>query len=529
MNQISCEYIIIGSGIAGLSYALKTAEAGKTVIITKKRQKDSNSNYAQGGIASVLSGTDSFQKHIKDTLEAGDGLCNPRVVESVVKKGPEVIDKLLKSGVDFTRHKNGILDLGREGGHTENRIAHVKDYTGHEIEKALLCRANKHKNIKILTDHTAVELITNHHCKKEKDRGDQSLVCFGVYVYDKSGKNVIKINAPSTLLATGGAGRTYFHTTNPSIACGDGIAMAFRAGATISNLEFMQFHPTTLYHPDARSFLISEALRGYGAELRDLNGNKFMKKYHKLGSLAPRDVVARAIDKEMKLQGIKFVYLDATGKEAEKTRKRFPNIYKNCLKFGINITREPIPVVPAAHYMCGGIKTDINGRTSIKRLYAAGECACTGLHGANRLASNSLLEAVVMAENASENAISMLNGDFSPPELKEWNDKGTVDNEEWVLLSHDLTEIQRLMWDYVGIVRSDHRLKLALKRISLIRTDIEFFYKKTKITPELLELRNIALTAELIIKCALKRKESRGLHYTLDHPGKYKKIRNTYL
>jgi L-aspartate oxidase len=516
------DFLVIGSGIAGLSFALKAARYGSVSVITKKDDKESNTNYAQGGIASVMGPDDSFDMHIRDTLVAGAGLCHRDAVDLVVRDGPERIRELMAWGAQFTQKEDGTgeLSLGREGGHSRSRIIHAADLTGREIERALLQAVADTPGIQVFEHHVAIDLTTEHHLRDKAQRRERGTHCWGVYALNTITGEVERFLAKATLLATGGAGHVYLHTTNPAIATGDGIAMAYRAGANIANLEFMQFHPTSLYHPRARSFLISEAMRGYGAILRTHDGREFMTEYHPLRELAPRDIVARAIDREMKRSGHPCVYLDVTHKPAEETKAHFPNIHARCLSLGLDITRDQIPVVPAAHYMCGGVVTDLNGCTSIQGLYACGEVACTGLHGANRLASNSLLEGLVFSHHAVHHA-----GDFIarqsaaiPPDIPEWNDEGTFDSEEWVLIAHDRTEIQTLMWDYVGIVRSNARLLRAQRRVRVIAEEIEEFYKRTVVTPDLIELRNIALVASLIIECALRRRESRGLHYTTDYP-----------
>ena len=513
------DFLVIGSGVAGLTSALYLAEFGSVTVVTKKQETESNTNYAQGGIAAVFAENDSFSKHIEDTLRAGCGLCNERAVRLIVENGPGHVRGLAGLGVDFTRNSSGEFDLGREGGHRFNRIVHVRDHTGRDVESALLDAVKNNANITIHKDHAAVDLITEHHIFSPAPARQGDLNCWGAYVLDANSGTVKRFLARATLLATGGCGQVYRHTTNPQIATGDGVAMSFRAGAKIANMEFMQFHPTTLFHPDADSFLISEAVRGYGAELVTPDGESFMAQYHEMGSLAPRDIVARAIDAELKKRGIPCVYLDLTGKNAEETRTRFPQIHQNCLQYKIDITREPIPVVPAAHYSCGGVVTDLSGCTSINGLFACGEVACTGVHGANRLASNSLLEALVFGRLASDAAVEFAQkrADEIPP-VPHWDDSGTFNSEEWVLISHDEMEIKNLMWDYVGIVRSTLRLERALSRISLIRREIENFYRRTRVTEELIELRNLATIAQLIIQSALMRKESRGLHFTTDYP-----------
>jgi len=514
-----CDFLVLGSGIAGLSFAIRAAEVGTVIILTKKEKAESNTNYAQGGIAAVLDPQDSFESHVEDTLIAGVGLNRREAVEFIVREGPCTVKELQAWGAVFTQTPSGQLDLGREGGHSFSRIVHAKDHTGRTVEQALLEKVRSYPNIQILENYICVELITEHHLGvKPKPKG--KIHCWGVYALDAHTGKVHTFLAPVTLLATGGTGRVYLYTTNPPIATGDGIAMAYRAGAMIANMEFMQFHPTTLYHPDDDSFLISEAVRGFGGILRTRSGEAFMKKYHPMADLAPRDIVARAIDAELKRSGEECVYLDVTHLDPDEVRNRFPHIFNRLQELHIDMTKEWIPVVPAAHYMCGGVLTDLFGRTTIEGLYAAGEVACTGVHGANRLASNSLLEAVVFSKQAFENAKAYVekNRNHALPEVPAWDDKGTLNQEEWVLISHDQREIQRLMWDYVGIVRSDERLDRAERRIRLIASDIEAFYKKTKVTPALLELRNIACVALLIIRCAQFRKESRGLHYTTDYP-----------
>jgi L-aspartate oxidase len=515
------DFLVIGSGIAGLCYAIHASKFGSVVLITKKSDTESNTNYAQGGIACVLDNNDTFKSHIHDTLITGKGICNEEAVKVLVEEGPDRIKELIDWGVQFsTEHTKSNpyrLHLGKEGGHTVNRIVHAHDLTGKAVEDCLLMNVRNNKRITLLEHHCAIDLITDYHltgkCKKNTR-------CYGVYVLDTISKEIFAIQSKITCLATGGAGKVYLHTTNPDIATGDGVAMAYRAGADIANMEFIQFHPTTLYHEKANSFLISEALRGHGAILKDVNGYEFMDKYHPMKSLAPRDVVAQAIDNEMKITGESCVYLDIRHVNASKTKSHFPNIYARCKEYGIDITKQLIPVVPAAHYICGGINVDINGRTSIKNLYACGEVSCTGVHGANRLASNSLLEALVFAKRASTDSQTRLSSikPVAKQDIPGWNDKDTIDNEEWILLSHNFKEIQAIMWDYVGIVRSDVRLRRALRRINLLEKEINDFYKRTKINAPLLELRNIVTTARLIVDSAIHRKESRGLHYTTDYP-----------
>lgn len=515
------DFLIIGSGVAGLSFALRAAKKGTVTILTKKEKAESNTNYAQGGIAAVFDEEDNFKNHIQDTLSAGVGLCHKDAVEMVVQDAPERIRELKEWGVRFSyRDKNHeIFDLGREGGHSKNRILHAKDRTGMVIEQALLERVKSHHNIQVLENHMVVELITEHHLTGGGKSQKGNIHCWGVYALNGKSSKVDRYLSKITLLASGGAGCVYLHTTNPSIATGDGVAMAYRAGAAIANLEFIQFHPTTLFHPKGNSFLISEAVRGFGGILRTRDGKSFMKDYHPMADLAPRDVVARAIDAEIKKRGDDCVYLDVTHLNKSAIKKRFPHIYENLQILKINMTTEVIPVVPAAHYMCGGILTDLSGRSTLKGLFVTGESGCTGVHGANRLASNSLLEALVFSLKAYQASLEYLDRvHVEIPSVPSWNDEGTFNQEEWVLISHDRREIRRLMWDYVGIVRSDERLKRAGGRIEIIREDIETFYKKTKVTPALLELRNLSCLASLIIGSALFRKESRGLHYNTDYP-----------
>lgn len=537
------DYLIVGSGIAGLSLALKLSEFGKVIIITKKRKAESNTNYAQGGIASVLGEDDNFELHINDTIGTGGGLCKREAVEKIVKEGPGSIKELIEQGVRFTK-ENGKLKLGKEGGHTRNRIVHAKDLTGKEIERALLHEIAKNKNTKILEYWFSIDLLTYRNIKPELTKKYKNKnVCYGIYAYDIKSRKIEKIIAGKTVIATGGLGQVYLHTTNPAIATGDGFAMGYRAGCELANMEFVQFHPTSLYEKeievDTQVFLISEAVRGAGAVLKTKDGKEFMHKYDKRKSLAPRDIVARAIDNELKKRGENFVYLDLSAIGKDNIRNNFPNIYEQCLKRGTDITKEMIPVVPAAHYACGGIKTDLEGKTNLKNLYACGEVTMTGVHGANRLASNSLLEAVVFSDaiyNSIKNEKSNKKGNNS--ELKEfhnailnWDDKGTVNAEEWILIRHNKREIKELMGDYVGIVRNSYRLKRALRRIKMMKDEIKEFYKKTKVNVELLELRNLAAVAYIIIKSAIKRKESRGLHYMLDFPERNDKsyLKNTII
>jgi L-aspartate oxidase len=522
------DFLIIGSGVAGLSFALKVAAEGDVTLITKKEAMESNTNKAQGGIASVFGDVDSFDLHIQDTLAAGDGICNRDIVEMVVREGPARIKELMQLGVTFNladagpdKHPPANLELGREGGHSQNRIVHASDMTGKEVEGVLLTMVRNHPRITLYENHIAIDLITySTRMKRGMITATHEDSCCGAYVLDRKTRQIKTFSSRMTLLATGGAGKVYLYTSNPDIATGDGIAMGYRAGTTVANLEFVQFHPTCLFHPEAKNFLISEAVRGEGAVLVNSAGEPFMKKYDPQGDLACRDVVARAIDTELKERGDDSVFLDITHQDAEHVTSRFPNLHRECLGFGIDMTREPIPVVPAAHYMCGGLVTDVYGRTDIRRLYAIGETACTGLHGANRLASNSLLEALVYADTAAKQAIKELreNNTTNDPEPPLWDVVGTTDSDERIMVSHNWDEIRRMMWNYVGIVRSDKRLVRAERRIQNIQAEIKEYYWDFKVTGDLIELRNIATVAELIIQSALHRKESRGLHYNIGYP-----------
>jgi L-aspartate oxidase len=528
--EYTSDFLVIGSGGAGLLYALKVADHGTVNIVTKRNISDSNTALAQGGVAAVISATDSFDLHIQDTLASGDGICNPQVVKMVVQTAPERIRELIRLGVRFNRKSETSetedtldLDLGREGGHSHNRIVHADDLTGAAIEDTLVNRVGEHSNIRWFENHIAIDLIIR------STRLNRGLIvtthedyCYGAYVLDRKTHAIHTFLAKTIVLATGGAGKVYTYTSNPDIATGDGIAMAYRAGATVANLEFVQFHPTCLYHPAAKNFLISEAVRGDGGILINASGDRFMENYSPLKELACRDVVARAIDAELKKRGDETVFLDISHKDGGFIKTRFPNLYEKCLAFGIDMTRDPIPVVPAAHYMCGGVATDIYGRTNIQRLYAIGETACTGLHGANRLASNSLLEDLVYADQAAKKSIEDIRqmAFETTPDIPPWDDVGTTDSDEVIMVSHTWNEIRRLMWNYVGIVRSDKRLERANRRIEIIKNEINEYYWNFRITPDLIELRNIATVAELVIQCAMHRKESRGLHYNIAYPEK---------
>ena len=527
--MLTCDFLVIGSGIAGLSFALEAAEHGDVIVVTKRARDESNTKYAQGGIAAVLDKDDSFEKHVEDTLVAGAGMSHPRAVELTVREAPERIRMLQRYGALFDRAQGLAhadesspnvsapraapaahgLDLHLEGGHSARRIVHTGDMTGREVERALVEAISKAPNIRVLDEHMAIDLIT-----LAKYGGPE--VCAGAYVFDVEHGKVEKVLARATVLATGGAGKVYLYTTNPDVATGDGIAMAFRAGAEVANMEFYQFHPTCLFHPQAKNFLISEALRGEGAILRRLDGTPFMKEYDPRAELAPRDIVARAIDHEMKRSGAEHVLLDITHKDPKFVREHFPGIYAQCMGYGIDITGQPIPVVPAAHYLCGGITTDLDGRTTIPGLWAIGECAHTGLHGANRLASNSLLEGMVFAHRAAL-ALAPIERAKPWPDVPDWDVGEAVPSDEAVVITQNWDELRRLMWNYVGIVRSDKRLRRAARRIALLQEEIAEYYWKYFLTRDLLELRNIATVAQLVVECAAARRESRGLHFTIDH------------
>ncbi|MBD5317367.1 MAG: L-aspartate oxidase [Bacteroides sp.] len=514
------DYIVIGSGIAGMSFALKVARTGRVALICKTSLDEANTALAQGGVASVTNlEVDDFDKHIHDTMVAGDWLSDPVAVEKVVKGAPEQIRQLLQWGVEFDRNSDGKFDLHREGGHSEFRILHHADNTGFEIQRGLMERVRNTPNIDIFEHHFAIEIITQHHLGKMVTRRTPDITCYGAYVLDEATGRVDKFLAKVTLMATGGVGAVYQTTTNPLIATGDGIAMVYRAKGTVADMEFIQFHPTALFHPgDRPSFLITEAMRGYGGVLRNLRGEEFMHKYDPRLSLAPRDIVARAIDSEMKLHGDDHVYLDVTHKDPEETKRHFPNIYAKCLSLGIDITKYYIPVAPAAHYLCGGIKVDGNGESSIKRLYAVGECSCTGLHGGNRLASNSLIEAVVYADAAARHASEQIGHYDFRTDVPDWNDEGTAHPEEMVLITQSIREVNQIMGAYVGIVRSNLRLDRAWNRLDLLYEETEKLFKCSKASRELCELRNIINVGYLIMRQAKERHESRGLHYTVDYP-----------
>ncbi len=513
------DFLIIGSGIAGLSYALKVAEHGKVCMITKANEDESNTKYAQGGIAAVMHSPDSYEKHIQDTLIAGDGLCDEEIVRMVITESTERINELIAWGAKFDKTESGEYDLAKEGGHSEHRILHHKDNTGFEIERALLVAVHTHKNIEILDHHFAIDILTQHHLGIDVNSRTPDIDCYGAYVLNLRTNKIETILSKTTLMATGGAGNVYSTTTNPTIATGDGVAMVYRAKGKVEGMEFYQFHPTALFNPNENpSFLISEAVRGFGGILKTIDGKEFMQKYDERKSLAPRDIVARAIDNEMKTRGDDYVYLDCKHLDKEELEKHFPNIYKKCLSLGIDMKTDFIPVVPAAHYMCGGIKVDKKGNSSINHLFAVGECSCTGLHGANRLASNSLLEAVVYAHHAANEAVSKIKNTTYCEAIPNWDAEGTAHPEEMILLIQSLREVQAIMTNYVGIVRSDIRLQRAFDRLEILYKENEALYLKTTISPKLCELRNLINVAYIIIKHARKRKESRGLHYTVNYP-----------
>jgi len=523
------DFLVVGSGIAGLSFALKAAKHGKVLIVTKSNEDESNTKYAQGGVAVVVDKKeDSFEKHINDTLISGDGLCDREVVEIVVKEGPERIQEIIDYGTNFDKTNSGFYDLAKEGGHSEFRVLHYKDITGFEIERALLEQIHNNPNIEILTHYFAVDLITQHHLGKFVDKSSEDITCYGIYALDTKTNHVDKILSKVTVMASGGAGHIYSITTNPTIATGDGVAMVYRAKGKVRDMEFIQFHPTALYNPgDYPSFLVSEAVRGFGGVLKRTNGEEFMQEYDERKSLAPRDIVARAIDAEIKKSGEDYVYLDVRHRDKKDILAHFPNIYAKCLDIGIDMTKDMIPVAPACHYMCGGVMVDHVGRSSIRRLYACGECSSTGLHGANRLASNSLLEALVFAHRIYEDAISQYESNHIPEYIPDWDEKGVQLSNEDILVTHNLRELQKLMNDYVGIVRSDFRLERAMRRLRLLFDETEDFYKKTKVSVKLCEVRNLIQVSYIVVKSAMMRKESRGLHYTTDYPVHAEEVHDT--
>jgi L-aspartate oxidase len=528
------DFLVIGSGIAGLSLALKLAEAypdKKITVVTKANEDESNTKYAQGGIAVVSDfDKDNFQKHIEDTLDAGDGLCDKKIVEIVIKEGRERVDELIQWGTRFDKDKTGDYKLGREGGHTENRVLHHKDMTGWEIERALLSQINATKNIELITHHFVIDIITQHHLGELVTRVTPDIKCYGVYVLNLKTKNIEKIESKITILATGGFGQVYRQTTNPTIATGDGVAMVYRAKGRISNMEFVQFHPTALYKPGENpSSLITEAVRGDGGILKTRKGEEFMQNYDARGSLAPRDIVARAIDNEMKKSGDDFVYLDCRHMDKEAFISHFPNVYQKCKDEGIDVFKDMIPVAPAAHYACGGILTDDMGRTSIDNLYACGECTCTGLHGANRLASNSLLEAIVFSHRIFIDAKEKIKTIHQIESIPDWNAEGTTEPKEMVLITQSMKELKEIMSSYVGIVRNNIRSTRALTRLGILYNETEDLYNKTVLSPQLCELRNLITIGYLITRSATMRRESRGLHYTTDYPKKHKHLQNTLL
>ncbi|MDH5600113.1 MAG: L-aspartate oxidase [Gammaproteobacteria bacterium] len=523
--QHNTDILIIGGGAAGLSLALRMADTHHISLISKGILREGSTLYAQGGVAAVLDPKDSIKSHVQDTLAAGANLCNEEVVRFTVEHGAENIEWLIEQGIEFTRTSNNKeYHLTREGGHSQRRIIHAQDASGRAIETTLEHRVRTHPNIEIYEHHNAIDLITS----TKIGHGDNN-ACLGAYILDRKFNRVEVFHAKHTILATGGASKVYLYTTNPDTSTGDGIAMAWRAGCRVANMEFNQFHPTCLYHPDAKSFLITEAVRGEGGILRLPDGTPFMKKFDKRAELAPRDIVARAIDHEMKRLGTECVYLDISHKPAKFIIRMFPTIYQKCLEFGIDITKEPIPVVPAAHYTCGGVITDINGLTDVKQLYAIGETAFTGLHGANRMASNSILECLVFAQAVSKHILKQAKPGANNIELPLWDESRVTDSDEEVVVTHNWAELRRFMWDYVGIVRTDKRLRRAKSRVNLLLKEIDEYYGNFRVTSDLLELRNLAVVADLIIQSAIDRKESRGLHYTLNHPQLKEHPENTVL
>lgn len=507
------DYLVIGGGIAGLTFARKAAATGTVAVLTKRARDESNTKWAQGGIAAVLDPADSFDAHVRDTLEAGAGICHRETVEFCVREGPEAIRELIELGAAFSEKEHGGLDLTREGGHSARRVVHARDLTGSEVERTLIAACEAEPNIHFFDHHTAIDLIGS---ARAGQPGPNRIL--GAWVLDNESGDAVTFLAKVTVLATGGAGKVYLYTSNPDVATGDGLAMAWRAGAALANLEFYQFHPTCLYHPEAKSFLISEAMRGEGGILRRRDGTSFTEAYHPMGSLAPRDVVARAIDAELKRSGDECVFLDMTHHTRSFLQDRFPHIYATCQQFGIDIATDPIPVVPAAHYQCGGVLVDLDTRTSIPNLLAIGEVACTGLHGANRLASNSLLEGLVFGARAAITAAELAREAKEPPPVSDWDEGSAIEPEEAVVVTHNWDEIRRTMWNYVGIVRTVKRLQRARARLDLLREEIRQYYWQYKLTPDFIELRNLADVAHMVVRCALERKESRGLHTILDYP-----------
>ncbi|MBE0639784.1 MAG: L-aspartate oxidase [Bacteroidales bacterium] len=513
------DFLIIGTGIAGLSYALKVAASGSVCIISKAEAKETATRYAQGGIAAVMYTPDTYEKHINDTMVAGDELNDPKIVRITITESTDRIKDLIEWGVVFDKTASGRFDLGREGGHSERRVLHHKDSTGMEIQNALLYEVKRHPNIHLFENHFAVEIITQHHLGQKITRRSPDIECYGAYVLDVKTNIVDSILAKVTMLSTGGIGNVYSSTTNPTVATGDGIAMVYRAKGLVENMEFIQFHPTALYNPKEKpNFLITEALRGFGAVLKNSKGQEFMQKYDERESLAPRDIVARAIDTEMKISGFDHVFLDCRHLNKDDLINHFPTVYAKCLSIGIDITTSMIPVVPAAHYICGGIKVDEYGRSSIRNLYASGECASTGLHGANRLASNSLLESLVFSHRAAMDSIHVFKQIQLNDQIPDWSYEGTVMNEEMVLITQSIKDLQTIMSSYVGIVRSNLRLKRAFDRLEILYKETEELFKKSILSQDICELRNLINVAYLIIKMAMNRKESRGLHYSLDYP-----------
>ncbi len=520
------DVLIVGSGLAGLSTALHLADTLRVGILSKRRLSDGASDWAQGGIAAVLAGDDSLASHMEDTLVAGAGLCNPEITRQVVSAGPAMIAWLIQQGTPFSRDptQDSGFHLTREGGHSHRRVIHAADATGHAVQSTLIARLTEHPNITVLEEHIAIDLITDSKLGNS-DKPDNR--CYGLYALNKNTGQVLTLAANFTVVASGGAGKVYLYTTNPDVATGDGVAMGWRAGCRVANMEFIQFHPTCLYHPHAKSFLITEAVRGEGGILKLPDGTRFMPQHDARAELAPRDVVARAIDFEMKKRGLDCVYLDISHQPAAFIREHFPTIYARCLDLGIDITREPIPVVPAAHYSCGGILVDKAARTDVDSLYAVGEAACTGLHGANRLASNSLLECLVFGRAAAED---ILKRELRPiPDLPHWDESRVTDADEEIVISHNWDELRRFMWDYVGIVRTNKRLQRALRRIALLTEEINEYYRNFRVSNDLLELRNLVLSAELIVRCAMARHESRGLHFSRDYPQRLDVAANTIL